>query len=95
MGYLEEWRKRLEESRIKKENELKGNANFVYSFGMLMFILGGLMSVYEAVMMFITFTTFLDIMNLFVTWLIFLFGLMLIVFSVSLKNVLIRKIPVG
>ena len=65
---------------LRKERELKESVNMVYGLGLLMFILGGLMSVYEAVMMFITFTTFLDIMNFFVAWLIFLFGLMLIVF---------------
>jgi hypothetical protein len=77
---------------FKKEKELKESINLVYGLGILIFSLSALMSIYEAVKM-IIFPTFFGLMSFFAGCLLFVMGTMLVTFSISMKNALLRRIP--
>jgi hypothetical protein len=93
MGYLEEWRKRIEDSRIKKENEHKDFVKFTHVLGLLLFTIGVFLTVFAQIKFLLSlsdiflFEFLLDLMILF-------FGMCFIALAKSEMNRIVRKIPV-
>ena len=83
MANLERWRKRIELSRVKKENETKELLYFVYLLGLLLFVVGA----------FIAFVSILNLLRMMIGALLFTLGLGLLGFVIAIKNSFIRKIP--
>jgi len=92
MGYLEKWRKEIEDSRIKKEKESKENIIAIYLLGVFMFGFGAFITILTTIKLLI-FSDFFSFFGLIGGCAIFLMGLSLMSFAIAGKNSIIRKFP--
>jgi hypothetical protein len=93
MGYLEEWRKRIEESRIKKENEYKEFTKYTYALGLLFFGLGAFLTLFSQIKFLFSLSE-LFLFEFLLNLMILFFGMCIIALAKSEMNRIVRKIPV-
>jgi len=92
MVNLKRWRKEIELSRVRKENEIRGNLVLVYFLGILLFAVGAFLCIVDAlVLMF--FPSILSLIGLQMSGIIFILGVGLITLSIAFKNNFVRKTP--